>query len=116
MDQHSSTGSSSPQLEKDTQSQSFTENSQSPPLVKLNIKVNGRNETEVSFKIKNTTPLGKLMNVYCDKQGIKRGSQRFIFDGKRVQPNDTAHSLDMIEGDSIDCLPEQTGGICSWDF
>jgi hypothetical protein len=58
----------------------------------LNIKVTDNNN-EVFFKIKRTTQLGKLMNAFCDRQGKNISSVRFLFDGTRVQPNDSPDTV-----------------------
>lgn len=58
----------------------------------LNIKVTDNNN-EVFFKIRRTTKLEKLMNAFCDRQGKQLNQVRFMFDGQRVQPNDTPDSV-----------------------
>jgi len=39
---------------------------------------------EVQFKIKKKTKLSKVMDAYCNKQGVDRKSLRFLFDGQRI--------------------------------
>lgn len=65
-----------------------------PPKVSehLNIKVTDNNN-EVFFKIKRTTALAKLMNAFCERQGKTMNSVRFLFDGTRVQSNDSPESV-----------------------
>lgn len=46
------------------------------------------------FKIRKTTPLKKLMEAYCEKQGIMMGSTRFMFEDKRLNPVQTAEQVD----------------------
>lgn len=58
----------------------------------LNIKVTDNNN-EVFFKIKRTTALAKLMNAFCERQGKTMNSVRFLFDGTRVQSNDSPESV-----------------------
>lgn len=41
------------------------------------------------FKIKKATPLKKLMEAYCEKQGKSPNALRFLFDGVRINPTDT---------------------------
>ena len=36
---------------------------------------------------------------------------RFIFDGERIKDTDTPQILDMDNGDEIDVMVEQTGGM-----
>lgn len=69
-----------------------------PKSEHLNIKVTDNNN-EVFFKIKRTTALSKLMNAFCERQGKAPSSVRFLFDGARVNPNDSP--------DSVSTLPPQ---------
>jgi hypothetical protein len=58
----------------------------------LNIKVTDNNN-EVFFKIKRNTRLEKLMRAFCDRQGKKMESVRFLFEGARVQTEDTPDTV-----------------------
>ena len=69
-----------------------------------------QNNNEVVFKIRKHTRLQKLMDAYCQRQSLNRGSVRFLFDGNRVNDDDTPRTLEMEDGDVIDVLVEQTGG------
>jgi hypothetical protein len=62
----------------------------------LNIKVTDGNN-EVFFKIKRTTPLKKLMDAFCDRQGKAANSVRFLFDGTRVNGNDSPDTVRVTE-------------------
>jgi len=75
----------------------------------LNIKVTD-NQNEVFFKIKRTTRLEKLMNAFCEKQGKSLATVRFLFEGQRVQKDDTPDSLEMQDGDTLEVHQEQLGG------
>ena len=57
-----------------------------------------------------TTPLQKLMNAFCNRNGVAMNSVRFLFDGNRVNPNQTPADLEMEDGDVIDVMVEQQGG------
>eukprot|EP01129_Flabellula_baltica_P008318 TRINITY_DN3295_c0_g1_i1.p1 TRINITY_DN3295_c0_g1~~TRINITY_DN3295_c0_g1_i1.p1 ORF type:complete len:145 (-),score=24.66 TRINITY_DN3295_c0_g1_i1:22-456(-) len=57
---------------------------------------------EVYFKIKRWTPLGRLMTVYCQRQGVDPRTVRFIYHGKRITDDQTANDLDMQDEDIID--------------
>ncbi|KAL0483975.1 small ubiquitin-related modifier SUMO1 [Acrasis kona] len=76
----------------------------------LNIKVNYEGN-EVFFKIKKTTPLKKLMEIFCKRQGVNQDQMRFVFDGNRLTGTETAEQLDMDDQDTIDVLVQQTGGF-----
>ncbi|KAL2414259.1 hypothetical protein ABEF95_003568 [Exophiala dermatitidis] len=75
----------------------------------LNIKVTDGNN-EVFFKIKRTTKLEKLMKAFCERQGKDIRSARFLFEGQKVQAQDTPEVLEMQDGDSIEVHQEQIGG------
>jgi small ubiquitin-related modifier len=76
----------------------------------INLKVTSQNGEEVHFKIKKTTPLAKLMDTYCQRMGLSRNSIRFLFEGSRLQDQQTPKELEMEDGDSIDAMLEQLGG------
>jgi small ubiquitin-related modifier len=65
---------------------------------------------ETYFKIKKSTLLHKVFVVYAERKGIKVSSLRFLYKGERVYRNgDTPQTFNMIDGDEIDCLLEQSG-------
>lgn len=76
----------------------------------VNLKVCGQDGSVVQFKIKKNTQLKKLMNAYCDRQGLDAAQIRFRFDGTPIQDTDTPSALDMEDDDTIDVFQEQTGG------
>ncbi|KAF8639065.1 hypothetical protein AX16_010371 [Volvariella volvacea WC 439] len=99
------------------------EGSQSQPEVKsedpnapINIKVVTATGEEVFFKIKRSTKLSKLQAAYATKVGKDVNSIRFLYDGARIQDDDTPASLDMEDNDTIDVMVEQVGGynVSSW--
>ncbi|KAH8607080.1 putative Ubiquitin 2 like Rad60 SUMO like Ubiquitin family [Trypanosoma vivax] len=81
------------------------------PLV--SIKVVNADGAEMFFRIKNRTPLKKLIDAYCKKQGISRGSVRFLFDGSPIDESKTPEDMGMEDDDVIDAMVEQTGGATS---
>jgi len=58
----------------------------------INVKVTDNNN-EIFFKIKRTTPLGKLMNAFCDRTGKDKKNLRFLFDGQRLNEDDTPEGV-----------------------
>lgn len=72
----------------------------------INIKVKAQDGTEIFFKIKRVTALKKLMDAYCQRQGLSVNQCRFIFDGERVKEDDTPDKLQMEQGDEIDVMVE----------
>lgn len=65
---------------------------------------------EVFFRIKRSTQLKKLMNAYCDRQSVDIKSIAFLFDGRRLNAEQTPDQLEMEDGDEIDAMLHQTGG------
>ena len=63
------------------------------------------------FKIKKTTPLEKLMNTFCERQGKPHKYYRFIFDGERISETSTPLGLELEENDIIQAALEQNGGF-----
>eukprot|EP00126_Sphaerothecum_destruens_P012422 Sdes_comp21305_c0_seq1m19945 len=78
----------------------------------INVKVLGQDSTEVHFKIKKNTAMGKLMDTYCSRQGLSKDSVRFMFEGTRILPQMTPKELGMDDSDVIDAFQQQQGG-CS---
>jgi len=76
----------------------------------INIKVLTSSGEEVFFKIKRNTKLSKLQAAYANKVGKDVGTIRFLYDGNRINDEDTPASLDMEDNDTIDVMVEQVGG------
>jgi len=76
----------------------------------INVKVVSSSGEEVFFKIKRTTKLSKLQGAYANKVGKDVSSIRFLYDGSRINDEDTPASLEMEDNDTIDVMVEQVGG------
>jgi len=60
--------------------------------------------TEVLFKIKKHTPLKKLMDAYCARQGVQANSLRFLYDGERIGPESSPKEVrECVSGPSVLC-------------
>ena len=77
----------------------------------INIKVVSQDGNEIFFKLKRTTPFRKLMDAYANRTGAGLNTLRFLFDGQRMNEDQTPASLDMEDQDSIDVMIEQQGGV-----
>lgn len=62
------------------------------------------------FKIRKTTPLKRLMDAYCSRQGLQASNVRFLYDGERLKDDSTPEGLAMEDNDVIDAVAQQTGG------
>lgn len=79
----------------------------------IKLKVVGNSDsTGIHFKLKMTTPLLKLKKAYSTHKDIPVSGLRFLFDGKRINDEDTPMKLDMRDDDQIEVYHEQTGGVC----
>jgi len=55
-------------------------------------------------------PSRQIFNAFCSRKALQPDAVRFLFDGSRINPNQTPKDLDMEDGDSIDAMMEQVGG------
>ncbi|GJW80188.1 ubiquitin-like protein SMT3 [Tanacetum coccineum] len=65
--------------------------------------------SEVFFRIRRSTQLKKLMIAYCDRKAVELNLIVFLFDGRFLRGEDTAHELKMKEGDEIYAMHRLTG-------
>ncbi|CAI0374149.1 unnamed protein product [Linum tenue] len=88
---------------------------QEPTHKFIHVKVVGQvsslgGELEVFFRIKESTPLWKLMAAYCRRIGMYEVQDfAFIFDQRLLRPHQTPKQVHMEDGDVIDALLNQTG-------
>ena len=71
-----------------------------PAKIQLNVK--DQQGSEMDIKITKSTPLRKLMNAYCSRFGLQSSQVRFMVDGERIGPDDTAEKLGLEDEDLID--------------
>ena len=76
----------------------------------IKLKVVGQDSNEIHFRVKMTTAMGKLKKSYSERVGDPIASLRFLFDGKRINDDETPKSLEMEQDDVIEVYQEQTGG------
>ncbi|KIN99164.1 hypothetical protein M404DRAFT_155796 [Pisolithus tinctorius Marx 270] len=93
-----------PPTQSQAQSEVKPEGDNSP----INVKVVSSTGDEVFFKIKRNTKLSKLQGAYANKVGKDVASIRFLYDGNRINEDDTPASLDMEDNDTIDVMVERT--------
>lgn len=75
----------------------------------INLKVSD-GTAEIFFKIKRLTPMKRLMDAFCKRQGKDIGALRFFVDGTRVTESNTPDDLELEDGDVIEAHREQIGG------
>merc|ERR1712029_258298 len=76
----------------------------------IKLKVVGQDSNEIHFRVKQTTQMGKLKKSYSERVGVPIASLRFLFDGKRINDEETPKALEMEQDDVIEVYQEQTGG------
>ena len=56
--------------------------------------------------------MGKLKKSYAERVGVPVvSSLRFLFDGRRINDDETPKALEMEQDDVIEVYQEQTGGL-----
>lgn len=55
-------------------------------------------------------PMKKIFEAHTQRQGSAPGAFRYVLDGVRIAETDTPESLELEDGDIIDCMMEQVGG------
>ena len=76
----------------------------------IKLKVVGQDSNEIHFRVKMTTQMGKLKKSYSERVGVPISSLRFLFDGRRINDDETPKALEMEQDDVIEVYQEQTGG------
>ena len=80
----------------------------------IKLKVVGQDSNEIHFRVKQTTQMGKLKKSYSERVGVPVTSLRFLFDGRRINDDETPKALEMEQDDVIEVYQEQTGGDGQW--
>ncbi|XP_033103164.1 small ubiquitin-related modifier-like [Anneissia japonica] len=99
-----------PQTNQSVENNENTTSSSTSTSEYIKIRVTAQDTNEVHFKVKLTTPMKKLKESYCSRVGVPLSSLRFLFDGNRIDDNQTPKQLEMEEDDVIEVYQEQTGG------
>ena len=68
---------------------------------KLHIKVEAMGD-EIIFICKEATAMHKLMNAFCQRQGVPRSSTRFWYNQQRIEDYHTPGALGINDGDLVD--------------
>ena len=86
----------------------MSENKDEAEYIKL--KVVGQDSNEIHFRVKMSTNMAKLKKSYSERVGVPVSSLRFLFDGRRINDDETPKALEMEQDDVIEVYQEQTGG------
>ena len=77
----------------------------------IQLKVVSQDSNEIRFRVKQTTQMGKLKKSYSKRVGVPVTSLRFLFDGRRINDNETTKALEMEQDEVIEVYQEQDGGV-----
>ena len=80
------------------------------PEDRVALRVVDSSGSEVFFKIRAGTTFARLFKAYYERKGVAPGSIRFLYDGKRLNEEQTPKSVGMENDDVIDAPRQQTGG------
>ena len=64
----------------------------------------GQDSNEIHFRVKQTTQMGKLKKSYSERVGVPVTSLRFLFDGRRINDDETPKALEMEQDDVIEVM------------
>ena len=68
-----------------------------------------QNADEIFFKISDTTKMSKVFETHAQRKGVRSTAMRFLLNGKRIDPTQTAKMLELEDQDQIDCVLEMVG-------
>lgn len=63
-------------------------------------------QSEIHFKVKHTTPLGKLKKSYSDRIDVPLYLLRFLYNGRRILDEDTPGTLEMESDEFVEVYDE----------
>jgi len=75
----------------------------------LSLSITDSENNRIFFKMSPVVPFGRMFDAYLQRQGLQKGTVRFLFDGRRLQDTETPQQLDMEHRDSLDAMMEQVG-------
>ncbi|KAK4615609.1 hypothetical protein CLAFUW4_10193 [Fulvia fulva] len=73
------------------------------------IVLKGVHGMTAQYRVKRTTSMGKIMDMYATQAGFHAGTLRFMYIGQRTSAKDTLESLEVEDGDIIEVASEQIG-------
>jgi small ubiquitin-related modifier len=76
----------------------------------LNLLVKSNEFEDINFSIRSSTVLSKLFQRYCERNNIKSETVSFLFNGTKINSEDTPKRLGMKDQDEIQCVLNQVGG------
>ncbi|KAJ6558157.1 hypothetical protein B0H19DRAFT_1150138 [Mycena capillaripes] len=78
------------------------------PKLNLNISYEGN---QITVKVKPGTKFSKIFQAAEQRFGKESGTFKFVYEGTRINAEDTPAGLGIEDMDQIDCFLEQLGGF-----
>ena len=75
----------------------------------IKLKVVGQDSNEIHFRVKMSTQMVKLKKSYAGRVGVDVSFLRFLYDGQRINDDETPEALGMEEDDVIEVYLEYPG-------
>lgn len=76
----------------------------------VTLTLKDQSQNSYCYKVKMTTPMGKLMSNHAQRVGQSIKTLRFHFGPRRINEDDTPKTLEIDTEGQIDVFAEQTGG------
>ena len=76
----------------------------------IKLKVVGQDSNEIHYLVKISANMGKLKKSYAESVRIPLSTLRFLFDGRRINDEETPKALEIEQDDIIEVYQEQIGG------
>ena len=70
----------------------------------IKLKVVGQDSNEIHLSVKMSANMSKLKKCYAERVGVPVSSLRFLFDGQRINDDETPKALEMKQDDVIDVV------------
>ena len=77
----------------------------------ITLQAISQNGDSLQFKVRMTTPLQKVIDAYCSRMNVGQDTVRFLYDGDRIEGGKTPEMMHMEDGDILDVVLQQTGGV-----
>ncbi|KAL0297962.1 UNVERIFIED_CONTAM: Small ubiquitin-related modifier 1 [Sesamum angustifolium] len=78
---------------------------------KIALSIKSQDGDEVYYRFPRDKKLQHLFSSYCKQKKLNYDAIAFVYDGKRVKASNTPVEMEMEDGDSIDAMMHQEGGV-----
>ena len=77
----------------------------------IKLKVVDQYSNEIHFRVKMTTQMGTLKKSYSERVGVPVSSLCYLFDGRRINDDETPKELGMEQDEVIEVYQEETRSV-----